>query len=103
MVSAVDRQQSILQSNITERIQQVQQQHPDLQQRYFEIQLSQERRKMLKKINEPEEMDRAKIGEEEEEGKQQKNQQKKNETATPDMHREAAGEEEQHAHIDVKV
>jgi hypothetical protein len=101
VVSAIDRQQSILQSNVTERIQQVQQQHPDLQQRYFEIQLAQERRKMLKKINESEEMDHAKLRDEER--KQQEDRQRKNETATSDMHEETSGEQEQRSHIDIKV
>jgi hypothetical protein len=55
MVRAIDRHESILQSPLTERIQQIQQQHPDLQQRYFEVQLSQEHRKMLQRINESEE------------------------------------------------
>jgi hypothetical protein len=54
MVSAIERQ--ILQSKVIERIQQVQQQHPDLQQQYFEVHLGQERRRMTKKINESEEM-----------------------------------------------
>ncbi len=43
MVSAIEKQ--ILQSQVMERIQQVQQQHPDMQQQYFNVQLSQERRK----------------------------------------------------------
>ena len=54
MVSAIERQ--ILQSKVIERIQQVQQQHPDLQQQYFEVHLSKERRRMNKKINESVEM-----------------------------------------------
>ena len=102
MASAVDRQQSILQTNITERIQQVQQQHPDMQQRYFEIQLAQERRKMMKKINDPGKMDRVQMGEDEEED-QRKKQQKKGDSPLDDIHREASGEEEPHSHIDIKV
>lgn len=57
MVRAIDRHESILQSPLTERIQQVQQQQPDLQQRYFELQLSQEHRKMQQRINEAAEQD----------------------------------------------
>ena len=73
MVSAIERQ--ILQSKVIERIQQVQQQHPDLQQQYFEVHFNQERRKMAKKINESVEMYHVEISEEGK--KDQKERQKK--------------------------
>ena len=99
MVSAIERQ--ILQSKVIERIQQVQQQHPDLQQQYFEIHLSQERRKMKKKINESEEMYHVELSEEGK--KDQKERQKKHETTEPGGDGEASSEQEQHDHIDIKV
>ena len=102
MASIIDRQQSILQSNVTERIQQVQQQHPDQQQRYFDIQLSQERRKMLHKVNAFEEIDRAKVGKDGGKGQQQDRQQK-NETKPPAPSGAASTEEQQLGHIDIKV
>lgn len=102
MISAIDQQQSIMQAKIIERIQQVQQQHPDMQQQYFEIQLSQERHKMMKKINESEDMYRIKESEEEGE-KRKKDQQKRHETAEPDIDGEASTDQEQHGHIDIKV
>jgi hypothetical protein len=102
MASAVDRQQSILQTNITERIQQVQQQHPDMQQRYFEIQLAQERRKMMKKINDPGQMDRVRMRKDEEEG-QGKKKRKKSDSPLDDTLRETSSEAEPHSHIDIKV
>jgi len=102
MVTPIDRAQNILQSNATERVQQVQQQHPDMQQRYFEIQLSQERKKMLQKVKESEDMERAKIREEESR-KQRKDQQKDNETATHDLHKEASTDKDQRGHIDIKA
>lgn len=49
--------QSVLQSVISERVQVVQQQHPDMQQRYFDHQLTQERLKKNHKVNEYDEMD----------------------------------------------
>jgi hypothetical protein len=48
---------SVLQSVISERVQQVQQQHPDRQQRYFEHELTQERLRNENKINEYDELD----------------------------------------------
>jgi hypothetical protein len=99
MVSAIERQ--ILQSNVIERIQQVQQQHPDLQQQYFEVHLNKERRKMTKKINESVEMYHIELGEERK--NQQKDRQKEHETTEPDGDGEASSEQEQHCHIDVKV
>jgi hypothetical protein len=99
MVNLIERQ--ILQSKIIDRIQQIQQQHPDMQQQYFEIQLNQERRKMVKKVNESKEMYKARI--EEEGKKQQKDQQKKHETAEPGIDGEAASEQAQDSHIDIKV
>jgi len=99
MVSAIERQ--ILQSKVIERIQQVQQQHPDLQQQYFEVHLGQERRKMTKKINESVEMYHIDLSEEGK--KDQKDRQKKHETTEPGGDGEASSEQEQHGHIDIKV
>lgn len=52
---------SVLQSIISERVQQVQQQHPDRQQRYFEYELTQERLKNEQKITDYEELDYIKL------------------------------------------
>jgi hypothetical protein len=101
MASAIDRPQSILQSTLIDRIQQVQQQHPDAQQKYFEIQLGQERRNMMKKVNESEELSHSKVIEEETE-KQQKERQKKREAAEQDLNEESS-EPERPGHIDIKV
>lgn len=102
MVRAIDSQHSILQTNITERVQQVQQQHPDLQQRYFDIQLSQERKKMLQKVKDPEETDRAKLGKDEKR-KQQKERQSKDETPLRGVPGESSDDQDQRSFIDIKV
>lgn len=99
MVSAIERQ--ILQSKVIERIQQVQQLHPDLQQQYFGVHLSKERRKMTKKINEAEEMYHVCISEEGK--KDQKDRQKKHKTTDAGGDGEMSSEQEQHCHIDIKV
>lgn len=100
MVSAIERQ--VLQSKVIERIQQVQQQHPDLQQQYFEVQLSQERRSRMKKINESDEMYHTEIGKND--GRRnQKDRQKKHEMKEPDGNGETLSEQEPYCHIDIKV
>ena len=102
MVTPIDRSQSILQTTVQERVQQVQQQHPDMQQRYFDIQLTQERKKNLQKVKESEEMDRIQVREEEGR-KQQKDKQEDNETAAHDLHKEASADKNQCSHIDIKA
>jgi hypothetical protein len=102
MVRAIDRQHSVLQTNITERVQQVQQQHPDLQQRYFDIQLSQERKKMLQKVKDPEETARAKLREAERK-KQQKDGQSKDDTRQWETSGESSEDRDPSSFIDIKV
>jgi hypothetical protein len=102
VVRAIDRQESILQSNMTERIQQVQQQHADMQQRYFDIQLTQERRKMQQKVKESEEAKHA-HPKEKEGGGNRKNQQKKNETLMGGLPEDTSDNQDERSHIDIKV
>jgi len=72
MVRAIDVQQSILQTSPTEKIQQIQQQHADMQQRYIQLHLSEEDRLAREKVNHFKEADKAKIRSKEE--KQDKRQ-----------------------------
>lgn len=66
MVRAIDLQTSVLQTSATEKIQQIQQQHADMQQRYFQLKLSEEDRLAQEKIREFEEAQKAKIRKQEE-------------------------------------
>jgi hypothetical protein len=100
MVSAIERQ--ILQSQVMERIQQVQQQHPDMQQQYFKIQFDQERRKLKKKVNESDQIHHTTVGKEEEK-KQQKNYPREQETVEESVDGERSTEQNQHDHIDIQV
>ncbi len=102
MVSPVDRQQSILQSNITERVQQTQQQHPDMQQRYFEIQLEQERRKMMHKVKDSQEAEHIKLKEDEHRKRHQEHQ-KQDENQTCDTPVMLSDDPDQGSHVDVKA
>jgi hypothetical protein len=100
MVSAIERQ--ILQSQVMERIQQVQQQHPDMQQQYFKIQFGQERRKLKKKVNESDKTHHATVGEEEGK-KQQQDPPREQESAEQVVDGNATSGQKQHDHIDIKV
>jgi len=102
VVRAIDRQESILQSNITERIQQIQQQHPDIQQRYFEIQLRQEHKKKLQRVSESDEKEPVHSREE---GKKRhdESQRKDESTRAISLDESSSDPDDQHGHIDIKV
>lgn len=100
MVNAIERQ--VLQSQVMERIQQVQQQHPDMQQQYFKIQFGQERRKLKKKVNESEEIYHATVDDDEWK-KQQNDHPREQESAEQVVDGETTGEQTPRDHIDIKV
>lgn len=64
MVRSVDVQQVLLQTNSIERVQQVHQQHPDVQQRYFEDRLSRQRKESKEKVAKTHETETPVIGDE---------------------------------------
>ncbi len=66
MVRAIDAQQVILHSSVMEKIQQIQQQNPDMQQRYFALHLSEQDRLLREKVIQSEESEKAAIKEKEE-------------------------------------
>jgi len=102
MVSPIQTQQSILQTSMVERIQQVQQQHPDMQQRYFEIQLREERKKMLQKVKDSKDTERIATRDEEHHKRQADDHQEK-ETENTDIEQQTSAAPEDHSHVDVKV
>lgn len=100
MAGTIERQ--VLQSQVVDRIQQVQQQHPDMQQHYFGIQFSQERSKLRKKVNESEHINHTKVGEEEGK-KEQQDHPREQEAAEQVVDGKETSEQNQHDHIDIKV
>ncbi|NTW17619.1 MAG: hypothetical protein HGA41_09235 [Syntrophaceae bacterium] len=89
-----------------ERVQQAQQQHPDMQQRYFNVQLSEERKLLKETVKNTEEAEKSRIKSKEEEEKRQKKA--KAEENRPEKmgtkHEKGASDEvEQGALIDIKV
>ncbi|MEA1897245.1 MAG: hypothetical protein U9N53_06225 [Bacteroidota bacterium] len=103
-------QQIILQSNATERIQQVQQRHPDVQQQYFGDQLDKEKTVLKEKIKNLEESERLMIKEKEEKeesqrkkkknpkGSKQKNKKEDSSDVSDDLSADAIG-----GKVDIKV
>jgi hypothetical protein len=55
VVRPIDMNQGVTQSYATEKIQKVQQEHPDMQQRYFSLQLQEEKKRQNEKILDAEE------------------------------------------------
>ncbi|MCG6536074.1 MAG: hypothetical protein L7F78_15585 [Syntrophales bacterium LBB04] len=105
MLRAIDAQQVILQIEHAEKVQQVQQQHPEMQQRYFGIHLNEEQRLIQKKVKDAEEARKA-ITEKRVQAK--KDQEKRREGGQHDGDEDSldelnASEEEQGGHINIKV
>lgn len=106
MVRPIDAQQSILQSHSMEKVQNVQQQHPDMQQRYLNIQLTEERRLHKEKVKDLEQKDAAVIKDTFE--REQKKREMKDQHASEDqesLNPEADPDEEPlpGSHIDIKA
>jgi hypothetical protein len=103
MVRAIDAQQVILQSSMAERIQQIQQQNPDMQQRYFALQLSEQDRLSRDKVNQSDESE--KIAIKEKEGKDSRHQGKNQ--PNNENHQLVTDEEgeptDEGGHINIKV
>ena len=106
MIRSLDVQQIILQSNAVERVHQVQQQHPDLQQRYFADQLNKEKSLLKEKVKDLEESERLMIKEEERQPKRKKNpkgsKQKREEEDSSDVNNDLSTDEVG-GKVDIKV
>lgn len=104
MVRAIDAQQVILQSNRVEKVQQIQQQNPDMQQRYFALHLSEQDRLLKEKVKQSEESEKAAIKEEEERknGRKNKDQHLKENPEILALSEEDESEAEG-GHINIKV
>lgn len=104
MVRAIDAQQVILQSSIAEKVQQIQQQNPDMQQRYFALHLSEQDRLLREKVKQSEESEKAAIKEKEE---RENNRKRKAQQSKENPEHLAASEEsefeDEGGHINIKV
>ncbi len=103
MVRAIDLQQSLLQTSVAEKIQQIQQQHSDMQQRYYQLKLSEEDRLAQEKIKQFEEADKAKLRRKEE-NKEKRGGGNQNPLNNAELHSEENDESsEEGGHINITV
>ncbi|HOJ52670.1 MAG TPA: hypothetical protein PLT64_09325 [Syntrophales bacterium] len=96
MVKGIDAQHMITQTYVAEKIQQVQQRQGDLQQRYFDIQLAEERRKQAERVKKSEESERVRMEEEE------KEKEKEGRRGSKEHHPQSGDEGDEHK-VDVKA
>ena len=64
MLKSINLPQGLLQANVVERIQQTQQQSPDMQQRYFELTLAKEQKKAEERVRDSQKAENVIIREE---------------------------------------
>ncbi|MCX7634301.1 MAG: hypothetical protein N2Z74_00980 [Syntrophales bacterium] len=104
MFKPVDTQQSIAQIPVSEKVQQIQQQHADLQQRHFALQFNAERKRLKEKIRDSEEAEGLRLRDEQQKGRSGKERDRREAhqgaaaTATPGVRTPEDG-----IHIDIKV
>ena len=103
MVSAIDAQQSIIQLHPMEKVQQIQQQHGDMQQRYFQMQLSEEDRILREKVKESEESEKTIIREKEEQKDKRQGKDRQNSETAEHLTTEEAEAADEGGHINIKV
>ena len=104
MVRAVDMQQVLLQSHTSEKVQQTLQQHPDRQQRYFELHLQEEKKLLKEKVKDSEEVERAAIRERQErEGRRDAREDDSEGKPKTDQPAAATEEDEEGRHINIRV
>ena len=103
MVRAIDAQQSIIQMHPAEKVQQIQQQHGDMQQRYFQLELSEQDRIFREKVKQSEESEKAIIKEKEEQKDKRQGKGKQNRDAAGLLFAEEAESDDEGGHINIKV
>lgn len=103
MVRAIDLQQSILQTTSAEKIQQIQQQHADMQQRYYQLKLSEEDRLAQEKVNHFKEAEKAKIKAKEEKQDKQKGANQHHANHAELLADDSNEESEEGGHINITV
>lgn len=101
MVRSLDVQQMLLQSNAIERVQQVQQQQGDAQQRHFQAQLAEEKRELREKVKDSGESERLAI--KEEEGREKREGAQGESGAKKENKKGAADDGEPVGKIDIRV
>ena len=85
MVKGIDAQHLVTQTYVAERVQQVHQRQADIQQQYFEQQLTEERRKLQEKIRHAEDAEKMKLQERKDpKSRDEKSKREANDNDVPD-------------------
>jgi hypothetical protein len=102
MLRSVDIKQILVQSNSMERVQQTQQQHPEMQQRYLDIQLSEEKKLLKENVRSAESAEEKRVTDRKErEGSHRDAGEREHpRKGTPDPDAEDTG---QGGHVDIRV
>jgi len=105
VVRPIEMNQGIMQAHATEKIQKVQQQHPDMQQRYFSLQLHEEKKRQSEKVPDTEETKKKIIDAQQEKNQERNKKGSENNSQHVEDDRDADGSlmPEQGAHIDIKA
>jgi len=103
MVRAIDAQQLITQLHPMEKVQQIQQQHGDMQQRYFQLELSEQDRISREKVKQSEESEKAIIKEREERKNKQQSKGKQNRDDAGLLSADDAEADDEGVYINIKV
>lgn len=101
MVRSVDMQQVLMQSNAVERVQQVQQQQGDAQQRYFHARQIEEERELREKVKNSQEADQLTIRSEDE--REKREGKRKNGNTRGDKDTDTADTGKPEGTIDIRV
>lgn len=105
VLTAVDVQQILMQSGTVQKVQQTQQQHPDTEQKYLALQLSEARKLQQEKVNNAEEAERILLRDKEER-RQRKKMTRERPPPQDGSPRESGAlpsSEEQGEYIDIRV
>ncbi len=103
MVRAIDAQQLLTQLHPIEKVQQIQQQHGDMQQRYFQMQLSEQDRILREKVKQADESEKAIIKEREERKEKRQGKDKQDRDAAALLSAEEGDSADEGGHINIKV
>jgi hypothetical protein len=104
MLRAVDINQIVFQSHSMEKVHQAQQQHPEMQQRYLDIQLSEEKKQLKEHVSHAQDAEEVRVGMKEERGSSNGKARERQERGKQEaLDTEDAEDGRQGTYVDIKV
>ena len=103
VIKAIDAQQVIIQTEKANRVQQVDRQHPEMQQRYLDIQAREEKKLLQKAIKHSEEAAHTLIRDEKEKEKRREQQRRQGQASERFGENEEEDMPEEGGHINIRV